>query len=57
MSKRGNSPLGPAADAPVAMLAAKVADAADPEGTLVRFIPVSTPVLASYPLQTVPRPV
>ena len=45
------SPLGPATDAPVAMLAAKVAAAADPEGTFVRFIAVSTPVRASYAAQ------
>jgi len=48
------SPLGPAADAPFAELAAKVADAADPEGTLVRLKLVSLPERGSYPLQTVP---
>jgi len=45
------SPFEPAADTPFAELAAKVADAADPEGTLVRLNPVSLPVLASYAAQ------
>ena len=52
-----SSPLGPATDTEDADDGANVAAEAVPEGTLVTFIDVSTPVLGSYARQTVPRPV
>ena len=50
-----NSPVRPAMDTAEPVEAAKVAACTVPEGTLVTFIDVSTPVLGSYPRQQVPK--